>query len=387
MEVLFIPWGIESMDLLWGLVENGIEPDIYGGDITVQSYIEEENRKFTDYLKDKTYDFVITYYFVPVVSDVCRDRNIKYVAWVVDSPQIELYTDSALNYNNYIFVFDNMQYERMERRGIPHLYHHSLAVNISRIAGVQIDDEDGEAYGCDISFVGNLYEDNHYNKEMFHLSPDIKQYLDSIILKTALHWGEEYSVFGTISSCICNDLQKYVKPWEKYSIDNGYFYELYYLARKITEIDRVCILNALAENHKVDLFTGSNTIALNNVRVHGRVSYTEEAPKIFRLSKINLNITMRTIETGVPQRVFDIMGAGGFVISNYQEELEALFVPDEEIVFFKDMGELIMKINYYMTHEEERVQIAERGWRKVTEHYSYKKAIEDIILSIKKVEE
>ena len=53
----------------------------------------------------------------------------------------------------------------------------------------------------------------------------------------------------------------------------------------------------------------------------GYADYYEQMPKIFRLSDVNLNISLRTIQTGIPLRVLDVLACGGFLISNYQEEL------------------------------------------------------------------
>ena len=115
------------------------------------------------------------------------------------------------------------------------------------------------------------------------------------------------------------------------------------------------------------------------MKVRGGINYDEVMPKIFYLSKINLNITLRSIETGVPLRVFDIMSVGGFVMSNYQEELEELFVPDKEIVLFKDIPELLDKVNYYLSHEEERIRIAMNGYKKVREQYDIQHAVSKIL--------
>ena len=38
---------------------------------------------------------------------------------------------------------------------------------------------------------------------------------------------------------------------------------------------------------------------------------------MFANSKVNLNITLRNIKTGIPLRALDIMGAGGFLLTNY----------------------------------------------------------------------
>ena len=43
-------------------------------------------------------------------------------------------------------------------------------------------------------------------------------------------------------------------------------------------------------------------------------------PLVFQNSKINLNITLRSIKNGIPLRAIDIMGAGGFLLTNYQND-------------------------------------------------------------------
>ena len=61
---------------------------------------------------------------------------------------------------------------------------------------------------------------------------------------------------------------------------------------------RIRTLNALAENFQLDLFTRSDTSPLKKVHCHGGVSTHTQMPEIFYRSKINLNITMRPIQTG-----------------------------------------------------------------------------------------
>lgn len=63
--------------------------------------------------------------------------------------------------------------------------------------------------------------------------------------------------------------------------------------------------------------------------------------KIFYLSKINLNITLPSIESGIPQRVLDIMGSGGFVLTNYQPEIEEVFEIGKDIEVFHTLEELV----------------------------------------------
>ena len=64
-----------------------------------------------------------------------------------------------------------------------------------------------------------------------------------------------------------------------------------------------------------------------------------------------------------------MLGCGGFLITNYQSELTELFTPGEDLVMYESHADLLEKIDYYLTHEDERMQIAYNGYNKVhTEH-------------------
>ena len=94
-------------------------------------------------------------------------------------------------------------------------------------------------------------------------------------------------------------------------------------------------------------------------------------PKVFQASKINLNMTIRPIETGLSLRVWDILGCGGFLLTNYQSEIPDYFEIGRDLETYESMEELEQKIQYYLTHEEERLEIAINGYEKVARHHTY----------------
>lgn len=144
-----------------------------------------------------------------------------------------------------------------------------------------------------------------------------------------------------------------------------------YLGYKCTEQDRIRNLNALAEHFSVDLYTLSDTSALPNVHNRGPADSRNMMPQIIKCSKINLNFTNIPISSGLPQRIFDILGCGGFLMSNYQPELLDWFVPDEDLVIYYSTSDLIEKAAYYLEHDEERASIAENGYRKTVSQHTY----------------
>ena len=113
----------------------------------------------------------------------------------------------------------------------------------------------------------------------------------------------------------------------------------------------------------------------------GEVHYMYEMPLVFKYSKINLNITLRSIRNGIPLRAMDIMGAGGFLLTNYQNDLSECFTIGEDLDIYTSPDDLLSKCEYYLSHEKERIEIAENGYQKVLNHYTYEKQLQKMLSS------
>ena len=73
------------------------------------------------------------------------------------------------------------------------------------------------------------------------------------------------------------------------------------------------------------------------------------------------------------------MGAGGFLLSNFQADLLDLFVPGEDFVYFESKEDMLGKIGYYLTHEEERQAIAKNGHDKVAAGHTYRHRVREML--------
>jgi spore maturation protein CgeB len=87
-------------------------------------------------------------------------------------------------------------------------------------------------------------------------------------------------------------------------------------------------------------------------------------------------------QSGIPLRVFDVLGCGGFLITNYQHEIAECFENGRELVIYEDIPDLIVKVNYYLTHENERLRIARNGYEKVKSEYTFEKRMKSILSDI-----
>lgn len=351
--------------------EKGFDPN----NMAEQRYhlIDEE-------LSIHTYDYVISYLFLPEVSNICQSHKVHYISWTYDSPLAAFYHEALFNDYNLTFVFDRSEADLLRRLGAPHIFHLPMAVNTARTNRVPVSEDDKRRFSSDISFLGGLYENNTYNEIVSALPENFQLELKTYLMRNLCNWSEA-KPWPTLSDELTHYLLEatHITSWSDFDIPANLFYGFLVLARKLAEMDRLTVLNVLAESHKVDLYTYSQSPYLNNVCVHPPVAYNTDMNKVFSLSRINLNITLPSIVTGVPQRIYDIVGSGGFLLTNYQEELDSQFVIGHEIEVFHDLDELKEKSDYYLSHEEARSAIAAAGYRRVCKDHTYLKRITQML--------
>ena len=379
MKVLYYTWSENSkMDMEQTLLRLGFEVVIC--DISFQSYEEDAvfTEQFENAISENKCDFIFTFNFFPLIAKSAKKLKKKYISWVYDSPHWTLCSPTAQSEYNYIFVFDRVQYIELQLRNIPHLFHFPLAVNTTRLNQQLGELEPEIAYKDEVSFIGSLYEKNMYD-QINYLPEQLRGYIDGLMAAQEKVYGYNF-LKELITDEVTAELNKYVSlnfdP--SYQLkDNVLYCDM--INTKLTSMERRCLLEELAQKHPLTLYTASDISLVPDAKAGGTVSYEKEMPEVFRKSKINLNISLRSIESGMPLRVLDIMGAGGFLLSNYQPELAENFVDGEEMVLFESTEDLLWKVDYYLHHDEERKNIAYRGWKKTCEMFSYEKQVERML--------
>ncbi len=79
------------------------------------------------------------------------------------------------------------------------------------------------------------------------------------------------------------------------------------------------------------------------------------------------------------QRDCKILGAGGFLLTRRGFGIERYFKLDEELVVFDTPGECLEKIEYYLAHPEERLRIADAGYKAAHERDTYIHRVQDLL--------
>ena len=96
-----------------------------------------------------------------------------------------------------------------------------------------------------------------------------------------------------------------------------------------------------------------------------------EKAKAFNGAKIVLNTMHYGEINGVNCRLFEAAGCGAFQIADWRPSLSDLFEPEHEIVTFHTREELKEKVDYYLTHPEERREIADRAYARSHREHTY----------------
>lgn len=366
---------------------------------------------------------VISFNYFPILSMICNTCQIPYYAWIYDCPHFTLYAKQIVLPCNHIGIFDQAMVRQLqEEYGIGTVYHVPLAADGAYFDSVieHASEEEKARFQCDISFVGSLYTDEHnYYDSLF--GKETGQAAADDIIRQCFAYHKDYLRLAVSGDSA--DLHRIQMRMEKQGLMLG---EDYYaktedillasvLEKKVTVEERRILLTRMAsrfagnygsrdsaegvirseqrmnavkaiENkedidkgysleNKYDfrLYTGSDTGALQKLDLfnRGTVDYRTQMPLVFAGSKINLNISLRSIHSGIPLRVLDIMACGGFVLSNWQPEIAEYFEEGVEIVTFDSLEDCLDKAAYYLSHEEERRQIAANGRDKVREKFSY----------------
>ena len=331
------------------------------------------------------YDLIFSFNFFPIVSEACQKMSILYIAWIFDSPHLTLTSGTVQNDVNRIWIFDYALYERMKQANISTVYYSPLGINGKRLLAQTAVPDEVPVYEHDVCFLGSLYDNefNFYDKASGYFPAELRGYLEGL-------FSAQQQVFGVDmlgdEAVLPSEMIREINQYMKFELSGAYNMDIDsvirdILRKKVTQMERKTLLEYLGKYFKLDLYTQEYSPVVNNVYDLGWADYMNKMPRIFHRSKINLNFTMRSIQTGIPLRALDIMAAGGFLLTGYQAELDEYFVNGQDLVMADSPADMQQKISYYLLHEKEREEIARNGQKKTIENFDYRKMLSQIFLN------
>ena len=391
MNVLYYSWKSAcDGDCIAGLKNIGMQVHVFSEKF--DKYDEDESFlvKAITFAREIEADAIFSFNYFPDLSRLAAMLNIPYISWVYDSPHLTLESLTLNSPNNNVFLFDYALAQKYLEEGNESVFYMPLATNVSRHEkdlGIENFDRINPAtfgpkeYDHDITFLGRMYDDDqNFFAQINYLPERLKGIIDAAINAQKGVYGIDFAQ-KILTPQILSEVKKYVKAELGPLYRNCSDEIIRNMVRKqITVDERRELLTLIGEHfgdsYRVDHYAPAKSDLPVNYK--GYAGYNTQMPEIFYKSRINLNISLRSIQTGIPLRVIDILGAGGFCLTNYQAELSQYFENGVDLVWFESPDDMLEKIAYYLEHEEQRRAIARNGHEKAREIFSYEKQLSDI---------
>lgn len=345
---------------------------------------ETSQKELLQAIKKHSPDCVFSFNYFPIASNLCHQEGIPYLAWIYDSPYVRLYHHSVIHPTNHIFCFDKETYMEFHNGNIPTFHYLPLAANTSRLEKMtdfsQLKKSKWNPQH-EISFIGSMYTEKHqFFQRMQGISDYTEGYLRGLMESQKLVYGYNF-IQSSLPKDIIADMQNHLplKPSPNGIESIEYLFAQYVINRQITAEERLTYLSDISKQFGLDLYTPDNAFQMPGSTNHGSIDYYDMAPYVFKCSKINLNITLRSILSGIPLRAFDILGAGGFLMTNYQADFADCYTADEDFVYYENIEDMKNKISYYLSHEDERAAIAKNGFEKTKAFHTYRHRVDEML--------
>ena len=247
-----------------------------------------------------------------------------------------------------------------------------------------LTEHERKKYISDVTFVGSLYTEP--KQRLYDRLEKLDQYTLGFINGICDAQKNVYG-YNFLQETISKDLEERLQKVAPLTQNTDGFEEIswvyanYFLARKVTAMERQEAMKMLSENFYTKIFTYADTGMLSKLNNMGGLEY-EKCPLAFKGAKININISLKSIQTGIPLRAMDIMGSGGFLLTNFQSDFLNHFIPDEDFVYYETIADMKDKVQYYLEHDEERKQIAKNGYQKVKETFTLKHCLQTMLQTV-----
>lgn len=372
--ILLYRWNSILEPLLYRNIENIAEKCVTFYKPIKDFYADSESaNELIEVIHKEKVEAIITLNYFPLLSTLAELNHLPYMAWIYDSPLYTTLSPAIQTPYTYLFCFDRKFAQELCDAGAYRVYHFPLAADCDLFQSVLVTSREQKKYQSDISFVGNLYNSKNNRLANADLSDYTKGYVEAVICAQQKIYGYNL-IKESLNEQVVTEIAK------KCELELGVFFPITDLQivkdaidREISSRDRMELLRTVSKTFPVELYckTKAPDELLQNGKLHVNesVDYVKQMPLVFHHSRINLNTTARGIESGIPQRVIDILACGGFCLTNYQPEIAEFFENGKELVMYSELEEVNELIAYYLKHEEERQRIALAGERKVRQEF------------------
>ena len=292
----------------------------------------------------------------PFATEAWRAFGVANVLWTMDSPRRLNLGRRVLETIDVHACFDPEYLPAYGPLGARRSDQLSLAAGIRPLRGcAQSDSKWPERRGPDVAFVGSLGDSRvgDLRTSIWADQPEYASFLDEL----AKHPGD---------------------PAMTFEEQTGHAYAgmpCFYVDEVRSSIRRIEILSKIPKS-ALRIFGGIDWIGEGSSFgpcYAGAVHYGSDLADIYYHARINVNVFHAQCLDSTNSRVYDVLAAGGFLLTEDRPVLHREFEVGRHLVTFASPEEVADKVAYYLDHPVERESIAREGQRHVLEHHTFVK--------------
>lgn len=300
---------------------------------------------------------------------------IQKVLWFLDSPKRVKTSSEELDATDAYFSFDRSYLPYLKDLCGKEGYPLSTAAGIRPLPECEPGRDWPERQGPKIGFMGALAADRFQDVRAFWLrrDPEYVQILDRIV--------EDYLADSSLS---LEDRYNQSPGCERLPYSG---FTVLYLEERSTYLRRLRSLKPLKDLGLVTYGAaewGNPAWAEDLVSCYSKQKpvYETDLPSIYHHTLINVNVFHAQCIDSTNPRVYDVLAAGGFLLTEHRPEIEREFKIGEHVVCFHTPKEAREKAQYYLEHPQERETIARAGQEFVLQNATYRQRIRELLSRI-----
>lgn len=245
-----------------------------------------------------------------------RQLGVKTAVWLTDDPYYIDYTKNIVSYFDIIFTIELNCVHLYKAMGCSNVFYLPLAVDTEVFHPKSVDPK----YQSDILFVGNAFTDR------IRLFDSIAKYLSTKNTLIIGNWWERLRNHRLLRNKIH---RIWVSPEETANYYNG--------AKIVINIHR---------------------------------SFDDQ--------KFNYN-NSKIPALSVNPRTFEIAACGAFQLTDIRHDLMNQYTPEYDIATYTTDKDLLLKLEHYLNHDDDRLSIANRGLQKTIGEQTYLNRINKLV--------
>jgi spore maturation protein CgeB len=313
-----------------------------------------------------------------LLMEALNRLRLPSVSWYVDSPNIilNLYGGPKSDLS-YIFVWDPTYVPEVKALGFSQVYTLPLGTDPETFYPKPIADL--SRWRARVAFVGNSMTQPLAKKlERLPSSPETTGIFRQLLAAFQVQPHRRLDLLLEEQGLAAHPLIQKMSLSERTDLEAGIIWAA------TLDYRLECVKRLAPFKPTIYGDSGWRELLGDSFRLGPIVNYYDDLPAIFGATTINFNATSMQMKAAVNQRVFDVPAAGGFLLTDFKEQLAEVLEPGKESVCYHHPEEIPDLVRFYLDHPDARRQIVERGRARVLAEHTYLHRLQEMLAVLRR---